>query len=108
MRQRLGISLLLLPDAPVLLLDEPGLSLDPGWRQRLQQILQEEAAAGAKTILMARCLIAEWNGVAHRCLLCHRGRIERELDPGDLPNDFELLEARTTTPRPREPQALSR
>ncbi len=88
LRQRLGIALLLLPDAPVLLLDEPGLSLDPGWRNRLREILNDEAARG-KTVLMATHLIAEWNGVAHRCLLCHEGRIERELDPNDLPNDFD-------------------
>ncbi len=88
MRQRLGIALLLLPDAPVLLLDEPGLSLDPGWRNRLQEMLNTEAARG-KTVLMTTHLIAEWNGVAQRCLLCHRGRIERELDPNDLPHDFD-------------------
>jgi len=35
MRQRLGLALLLLPDVPVLLLDEPGISLDPAWRRRL-------------------------------------------------------------------------
>ena len=83
--------MLLLPDTAVLRLDEPGLSLDPGWRQRLQEILQEEAARG-KTILMATHLIAEWNGVAQRCLLCHQGRIERELDPADLLNDFSNLD----------------
>lgn len=86
-RQRLGIALLLLSDAPVLLLDEPGLSLDPGWRHQLQQILQEEAAR-SKTILMASHLVGEWNGVAQRCLLCHQGRIARELDPMDLPRDL--------------------
>ena len=88
MRQRLGIALLFLPDAPVLLLDEPGLSLDPGWRNRLQEMLNEEAARG-KTVLLTTHLIAEWNGVAQRCLLCHCGRIERELDPSDLPHDFD-------------------
>ena len=88
MRQRLGIALLLLPDAPVLLLDEPGLSLDPGWRHRLQEILEAEAGRG-KTVLMTTHLIAEWNGVAQRCLLCHQGRITRELDPSNLPHDFE-------------------
>ncbi len=88
MRQRLGIALLLLPDAPVLLLDEPGLSLDPGWRARLQRMLKEEATRG-KTVLMTTHLIAEWNGVAQRCLLCHQGRIQRELDPSDLPHDFD-------------------
>jgi ABC-type multidrug transport system ATPase subunit len=95
MRQRLGIALLLLADAPVLLLDEPGLSLDPGWRNRLQEILNVAAARG-KTVLMTTHLIAEWNGVAQRCLLCHRGRIERELDPNDLPHDFDDFEDAST------------
>jgi ABC-2 type transport system ATP-binding protein len=88
MRQRLGIALLLLPDAPVLLLDEPGLSLDPEWRQRLQQALQFEAARG-KTVVVTTHLIAEWNNVANRCLLCREGRIERELDARHLTSDFD-------------------
>ncbi|MBV9010282.1 MAG: ABC transporter ATP-binding protein [Verrucomicrobia bacterium] len=91
MRQRLGLALLLLPDAPVLLLDEPGLSLDPRWRKRLQEILQSEAERG-KTVLVTTHLIAEWNGVADHCLLCREGRIECELHPNDLPHDFEELE----------------
>lgn len=87
-RQRLGLALLLLPDAPVLLLDEPGLSLDPGWRKRLQETLRFEAERG-KAVLVTTHLIAEWNNVAHRCLLCRDGAIERELDPSDLPHDFD-------------------
>lgn len=87
-RQRLGLALLLLPDAPVLLLDEPGLSLDPTWRKRLQETLRFEAARG-KTVLVTTHLIAEWNNVAHRCLLCCDGRIERELDPRNLPHNFD-------------------
>ena len=90
-RQRLGLALLLLPDAPVLLLDEPGLSLDPTWRKRLQNTLQFEAERG-KTVLLTTHLVAEWNNIAHRCLLCRDGIIERELDPTNLPNDFDLLE----------------
>ncbi|MGA7880534.1 MAG: ABC transporter ATP-binding protein [Terrimicrobiaceae bacterium] len=91
MGQRLGLALLLLPDAPVLLLDEPGISLDPSWRRRLQIILHDEAHR-AKTVLVSTQLIAEWNGVAHRALLCRRGGIERELDPANLPVDFEQLD----------------
>ena len=92
-RQRLGLALLLLGDAPVLLLDEPGLSLDPGWRKRLQKLLHEEAERG-KTVLITTHLVAEWNGVAARCLLCRDGGIERELDPSDLPHDFDEREGR--------------
>ncbi len=91
MRQLLGVAFLLLADAPVLLLDEPGLSLDPGWRKWLQRKLRFEAERG-KTILVTTHLIAEWNDVADRCLLCRDGIIERELDPKSLPNDFDELE----------------
>ena len=90
-RQRLGLALLLMPDAPVLLLDEPGLSLDPGWRQRLQDTLRFEAERG-KTVLVTTHLVREWNDVAHRCLLCRDGKIERELDPTNLPHNFDEME----------------
>jgi len=92
MRQLLGVAFLLLADAPVLLLDEPGLSLDPGWRKWLQQKLRFEAERG-KTILVTTHLIAEWNDIADRCLLCRNGIIERELDPRNLPDDFDQLES---------------
>ena len=90
MRQLLGLAFLLLADAPILLLDEPGLSLDPDWRKWLQQKLRFEAARG-KTILVTTHLIAEWNDVADRCLFCRDGVIERELDPTNLPHDFNEL-----------------
>jgi len=91
-RQRLGLALLLLPDAPVLLLDEPGLSLDPTWRKRLQETLRFEAARG-KSVLVTTHLVAEWNNVAHCCLLCCDGKIEAELDPTNLPHNFDEMEA---------------
>jgi ABC-type multidrug transport system ATPase subunit len=91
--QRLGLAILLLPDADVLLLDEPGLSLDPAWRKRLQETLRFEAARG-KTVLITTHLISEWNNVADRCLLCREGVIERELDPTDLPAGFDEVDRR--------------
>lgn len=95
-RQRLGLALLLLPDAPALLLDEPGLSLDPTWRKRLQETLRFEAARG-KTVLVTTHLVAEWNDVAHRCLLCCDGKIERELDPRNLPQNFDEMRGPDTS-----------
>jgi ABC-2 type transport system ATP-binding protein len=111
MRQLLGVAFLLLADAPVLLLDEPGLSLDPGWRKWLQQKLRFEAERG-KTVLVTTHLIAEWNNVADRCLLCRDGVIERELDPRNLPDDFSQINSATERPvvtlikesTPSEPQ----
>ena len=94
--QRLGLALLLLPDAPVLLLDEPGLSLDPTWRKRLQETLRFEAARG-KTVLVTTHLVAEWNNVAHRCLLCRDGEIHRELDPRNLPQNFDEMKQTDTS-----------
>jgi ABC-2 type transport system ATP-binding protein len=91
MRQRLGLAYLLLADAPVLLLDEPGLSLDPGWRRRLQETLHFESRRG-KAVLVATHLIAEWNNVADRCLLCRDGMIEQELNPSNLAQDFPEAE----------------
>jgi Cu-processing system ATP-binding protein len=99
-RQRLGLALLLLPDAPVLLLDEPGLSLDPAWRKRLQETLRFEAERG-KAVLVTTHLIAEWNNVAHRCLFCRDGIIERELDPTNLPHDFDELPGMNETDNER-------
>ena len=95
-RQRLGLALLLLPDAPVLLLDEPGLSLDPTWRKRLQETLRFEAARG-KTVLVTTHLVAEWNNIAHHCLLCIDGKIERELDPTNLPHNFDEMKTAETS-----------
>jgi ABC-type multidrug transport system ATPase subunit len=83
LRQRLGLAVLLLPDAPVLMLDEPGLSLDPGWRARLRETLRSQAAAG-KTVLVATHLLGEWEGAADRCLRCEDGKITGEIDPNRL------------------------
>jgi ABC-type multidrug transport system ATPase subunit len=83
LRQRLGLAVLSLATAPVLLLDEPGLSLDPPWRSRLQSWLREEAANG-RTLLVATHLLGEWEGRADACFLCEHGRVVGELDPGAL------------------------
>lgn len=83
LRQRLGLAVLLLPQSKVLLLDEPGLSLDPEWRERLQKTLRVEALRG-RTVLVTTHLLAEWEGIADRSVLCREGRIAGELDPAAL------------------------
>ncbi len=79
MRQRLGIAVLDLADAPVLLLDEPALSLDPDWRTFLMKRLRARADAGA-AVLLATHLIDVWGAVADRVLRCDDGGM-REVEP---------------------------
>jgi ABC-2 type transport system ATP-binding protein len=86
-RQRLALAVLSLPDAPVLVLDEPGLSLDPDWRRFLHAELHAVARRGA-TVLVATHLLGEWEGHADRCLVLEGGRVERELPSSRLREAF--------------------
>jgi ABC-2 type transport system ATP-binding protein len=86
-RQRLGLAILELPDAPILVLDEPGLSLDPDWRRVLQTRLRRAAAEG-RTVLVATHLLGEWEGKADRCLVLEGGQVEREVSSAHLRDAF--------------------
>lgn len=87
LRQRLALAVFALADAPVLLLDEPGLSLDPAWRHQLQQFLVERARAGC-VVLVATHLLGEWEGQTDRCVLLADGQYAGELSPGQLRDAF--------------------
>jgi ABC-type multidrug transport system ATPase subunit len=91
MRQRLALAIFALARAPVLVLDEPGLSLDPFWRDRLAAFLTEEAQRG-RTVLTATHLLGEWEGRVDRCVLMRDGRIAAELPPGHLRAAFAEAE----------------
>ncbi len=86
-RQRLALAVLTLPAAPVLVLDEPGLSLDPDWRRFLHAELHAAARRGA-TVLVATHLLGEWEGQADRCLVLEGGRVTRELPSTRLREAF--------------------
>ena len=86
-RQRLALAVLSLPDAPVLVLDEPGLSLDPDWRRFLHAELHAAARRGV-TVLVATHLLGEWDGQADRCLVLEGGRVTRELPSSRLREAF--------------------
>ncbi|HEU5078429.1 MAG TPA: ABC transporter ATP-binding protein [Opitutaceae bacterium] len=87
LRQRLALAVFALADAPVLVLDEPGLSLDPEWRRRLQDFLRVEAARG-RTVLVATHLLGEWERSVNRCLVVAEGRCTGELPPDRLREAF--------------------
>jgi ABC-2 type transport system ATP-binding protein len=87
LRQRLALAVFALADAPVLLLDEPGLSLDPEWREKLQTFITAEARHG-RTVLVATHLLGEWESRADRCLLMKKGRCAGELPADRLRDAF--------------------
>jgi ABC-type multidrug transport system ATPase subunit len=91
LRQRLAIAVFALARAPVLLLDEPGLSLDPEWRVKLQAHLSAEAARGA-TVLVATHLLGEWEGKIDACVLLNDGRVGGALPPDRLRESFPVPE----------------
>ena len=91
LRQRLAIAVFALARARVLLLDEPGLSLDPEWRLRLQEHLSAEAARGA-TVLVATHLLGEWEGKIDACVLLNDGRVGGALPPDRLRESFRFLD----------------
>jgi ABC-type multidrug transport system ATPase subunit len=97
-RQRLALAVQSLPDAPVLVLDEPGLSLDPDWRRVLHAELRENARRGA-TVLVATHLLGEWDGQADRCLVLEQGRVARELPASRLREAFPFTLAATARAR---------
>lgn len=91
LRQRLAIAVFALARAPVLVLDEPGLSLDPEWRVRLQAHLSAEAHRGA-TVLVATHLLGEWEGKVDACILLESGRVGGALPPDRLRESFPRLD----------------
>jgi ABC-2 type transport system ATP-binding protein len=73
-RQRVNVAIGLIGDPPVLVLDEPSASLDPGQRERLWEFLAARAAAGT-TVIFSTHNVAEAQRYAHRLLVLGAGRL---------------------------------
>lgn len=65
MVQRLGLAVVSMPDAPILLLDEPTANLDPQGVKRFREFVLEQKAKG-KTIIFSTHLLAEVEQLADR------------------------------------------
>jgi ABC-2 type transport system ATP-binding protein len=96
-RQRLNVAIGLLPDPPVLLMDEPSAALDPRQRERLWEYLGGLSADGT-TVLFATHNVSEAERYADRVLVLADGEAlfwgppqelqERVSAPGDLETAF--------------------
>jgi ABC-2 type transport system ATP-binding protein len=75
-KQRLAIARALLPDPPLLLLDEPTRSLDPISAEGLRKTLLQWARAGSgKTVLITTHNLAEIEQLCERVAILSRGRV---------------------------------
>jgi ABC-2 type transport system ATP-binding protein len=73
-RQRVNVALGLIGDPPVLALDEPSASLDPGQRERLWEFVAARAAGGT-TVVFSTPNVSEAQRYADRMLVLADGRL---------------------------------
>lgn len=74
MKQKIGLILAFMPDAPILLLDEPTTGLDPLMQGKFIDLIREEKSRG-KTILMSSHIFEEIEHTCDRVIMIKEGRI---------------------------------
>jgi Cu-processing system ATP-binding protein len=83
MVQRLGLAVAVLPDAPLLLLDEPTAALDPDGLCAFYGLVEERRRAG-KTVLFTSHQLGDVEQLADRIAILVEGRLVALLTAGDL------------------------
>jgi ABC-2 type transport system ATP-binding protein len=83
-RQRVNVALGLLADPPVILLDEPSSSLDPGQRERLWRFIGELSRAHGTSVLFSTHIVWEAERYAQRVLVLDQGRLLFDGPPSEL------------------------
>jgi ABC-2 type transport system ATP-binding protein len=82
-RQRVNVALGLIGDPPVLALDEPSASLDPGQRERLWEFVGAQVEAGT-TVVFSTHNVSEAQRYADRLLVLAEGRLLFDGAPREL------------------------
>jgi len=89
-KQRVGLSLALLHDPDVLIMDEPTAGLDPNQIRDFRTNIKR--LGETKTILMSTHILQEVAAVANRVILIHEGVIVFDGNPDDLVREASLDE----------------
>jgi heme ABC exporter ATP-binding subunit CcmA len=74
MRQRLGLAVALLDEAPLLILDEPTSGLDPYWSSRFKEIIRRKKREGI-SVLFASHDLYEVESLADRIAILNEGKL---------------------------------
>lgn len=86
MKQRLALSVALLADPPIVVLDEPTSNLDAHARNEVIEALRDLRRDG-RTIILASHRRDEVGAIADRVIVLERGRVRTNLPPADLWHD---------------------
>ncbi len=89
MRQRLGMAVALLPDPPVLLLDEPTSSLDVAARRRMVSLL-DSLRGPERVLVITSHRVEEVGMLVDRVLALEAGHLVHECPPGELTGRLNL------------------
>lgn len=81
-RQRVGLAAALLPDPPVLILDEPLSGLDPNQQEGILDLLS--TLGKEKCILFSTHTLSEVEKIATRILILHRGRLQADMQAEEI------------------------
>jgi ABC-2 type transport system ATP-binding protein len=90
MKQRLALAQTLLHDPPVLILDEPGLGLDPRGVVEFREILEE--AGREKTVFFASHQLVEVAKICNHVAIIDRGKLMAYNTITELEKKYESLE----------------
>ncbi len=82
-RQRVGLADALVHDPPVLLLDEPGLGLDPNQMEHLRRLLTQ-SRDGRRAVLFSSHGLSDIERTCGRVMVMHKGKIVAEDTPQRL------------------------
>jgi ABC-2 type transport system ATP-binding protein len=85
--QRLGLAKALLHAPQLLILDEPGMGLDPAGIVEIRNLLLDLTREQGVTVFMSSHILGEVARLAHRIGIIHQGRLLKELDVIELERD---------------------
>lgn len=94
MKHRLAIARGLLPDPPVIFIDEPTIGLDPHASKRIRSFIKEKLGRDkGKTVFIATNNISEASTLCDRVAIIDKGRLKAVGSPEEVRGDAESLEA---------------
>lgn len=83
MRQKLGLSIALSTDAPMLIMDEPTTSLDPNVRAEVIRMIGEAHKSG-RTVVICSHVLSEIEDICNRAIIMRQGKVVHDQNLHDL------------------------